>query len=254
MTEKILKEAFISIIGKSGEELAKILNTNKHINEFTIANKLDIQINPTRNLLYKLSEKNLVSSIRKKDKKKGWYTYFWKAETIKTLEFFKELIEKREQLIKTQIQNRKENHYYICERCNLEYPESEALLMEFTCPECGGIFAIEDNTKLIKSLERNQLKCQEQLKEINQELENLKEKEVKQNKKVQVKKEKVKKETRKVAREKKAKEKKDKKEEEEKKGRKRSKKLFKKKVKKAIKKNIKKAKPKSLKKIRSKKK
>jgi transcription initiation factor TFIIE subunit alpha len=119
MIDKILKEAFTSIVGKPGEELAKILNTNKHINEFTIATKLGIQINPTRNLLYKLSDKNLVSSIRKKDQKKGWYTYFWKAEIIKTLYFFKEFIEKREQSIKTQIKNRTENQYYICERFNL---------------------------------------------------------------------------------------------------------------------------------------
>lgn len=217
MIDKILKEAFITIIGKPGEELALILNKNKHINEFTIATKLGIQINPTRNLLYKLSDKNLVSSIRKKDKKKGWYTYFWKAELIKTLEYFKETLEKREQAIKMQIQNRIENHYYICERCNLEYPESEALLMEFTCPECGGIFSLEDNTKLIKNLERNQIKYQNQLKEIEEELENLKQKEKKENSKIQVKKEKEKKEIRKKAREKKAKEKKEKSEVKEKK-------------------------------------
>src|SRR3989344_6063192 len=93
------KKAFIvevlsSVIGKQGEEIVKFLDPEKYVNEFIIAKKLDININQTRNLLYKLSEHGLVSSIRKKDKRKGWYTYFCKLETLRALEFLKEVARK----------------------------------------------------------------------------------------------------------------------------------------------------------------
>ena len=88
-------EAISTVIGKQGEEIIKFLDPEKYVNEFLIAKKLDININQTRNLLYKLSEHSLVSSTRKKDKKKGWYTYFWRLETLRILEFLKGILKKR---------------------------------------------------------------------------------------------------------------------------------------------------------------
>ena len=85
MLDKFLKEAMSILVGKQGEELVNLLDTKKYVNEFLIAKKLDITINQTRNILYKLSDSGLVSSTRKKDKKKGWYTYFWKIEILKSL-------------------------------------------------------------------------------------------------------------------------------------------------------------------------
>ena len=74
MLKKFLKEVIVIVVGKQAEEIADLLDSSKHVNEFSIAKKLDITINQTRNILYKIADKGLVSSIRKKDKKKGWYT------------------------------------------------------------------------------------------------------------------------------------------------------------------------------------
>ena len=54
-----------------GSKMVSDIISNKHVNEFIIAKKLDLTINQTRNVLYKLADEGLVSSIRKKDKKKG---------------------------------------------------------------------------------------------------------------------------------------------------------------------------------------
>ena len=89
MLRKFLTDVILSIVGKPGEGLVELLYSKKHVNEFIIAKKLDFTINQTRNLLYKISDQGLVSSIRKKDKKKGWYTYFWKIEVLKSLEFLR---------------------------------------------------------------------------------------------------------------------------------------------------------------------
>jgi transcription factor E len=140
------------------------------VNEFTIAKKLGITINQTRNLLYKISDYGLLISERKKDKKKGWYTYYWKFEIIKCLEFLKKkLLESRERF-QTQIDRREQKQYYICEYCNLEYSEDEAILMDFTCDECGELFTTKDNSNLIKGLKKNLEKIDARLEEIEVEI------------------------------------------------------------------------------------
>ena len=95
MLKKFLKDAVTLIAGKQTEEIVDLLDTSKYINEFIIAKKLGVTINQARNILYKISDYGLVSSIRKKDKKKGWYTYFWKIEILKSLEFVKNDIKVR---------------------------------------------------------------------------------------------------------------------------------------------------------------
>ena len=170
MLKNLLKEVIIITAGKPAEPIADLLYNKKHVNEFVIAKKLDLTINQTRNILYKISNFGLVSSIRKKDKKKGWYTYFWRFEIIKCLDFLKNLILKEQKYFIEQTQERKKNVFYICKRCNIEVGEEEALLMEFTCNECGDVFTIKDSSKLIKELEKNLIRAKERLKIVNVEI------------------------------------------------------------------------------------
>jgi transcription factor E len=171
MLDKFLGEVVTIVVGKYAEPIVDLLNSKKHVNEFLIAKKLDITINQTRNILYKLSDHGLVSSIRKKDKKKGWYTYFWKIEIIKALEFLRDVRLKQLSSINNQIKSRESKDFYVCERCNIEISEENALLHDFTCNECGDIFAIKDNSKLLKDLKRNSDKIENELVLINEELE-----------------------------------------------------------------------------------
>lgn len=171
MLDKFLQEVVATIVGKPGEKMSELLNSKKHVNEFIIAKKMDITINQARNFLYKLSDFGVVSSIRKKDKKKGWYTYFWRIEISKALEFLKQsLIEKKNQLTEL-INSREANQYYVCERCNLEFNEEVALLMNFTCDECGGIFTAKDNSKLIKEFKKRFDSLDEEILLVDKEIE-----------------------------------------------------------------------------------
>ncbi|HTZ42054.1 MAG TPA: hypothetical protein VMC07_02500 [Candidatus Omnitrophota bacterium] len=155
MDKKLIKEAFVEAAGKQAEPLVDFLDDKKYMNEFLIAKKLDLPINQARNILYKISEFGLVSSTRKKDKKKGWFTYSWKIEELKSLEFLKQVILKKMEQIKSQINSRETREFYICERCHVEFNEENALLHDFTCPECGSILERKDNTKLIKEMKKN---------------------------------------------------------------------------------------------------
>jgi len=187
MLKKFLRDVITLIVGKQAEEIADLLNNKKHVNEFLIAKKLDITINQTRNILYKISNHGLVSFIRKKDKKKGWYTYFWKIDVLKSLEFLKAILIKKVNQINNQVKSRESKEFYICKRCNIEFNEENALLYDFTCNECGGIFSLKDNTKILREFKRNLDKLKKELsfidEEINKEKEKLEKEKLKEIKK-----------------------------------------------------------------------
>ncbi len=163
MLKKILKEVVTLIVGKQAEDIVDLLDSKKHINEFVIAKKLDLTINQTRNILYKISDYGLVSYIRKKDKKKGWYTYFWKIEILKSLEFMKNNLLKKIDQLEYKIKSRETKRFYICTRCNLELSEENALLYSFTCNECGDVLALKDNTKFVREMKKSLEKLKKDL-------------------------------------------------------------------------------------------
>jgi transcription factor E len=176
MLQKFLKETTSSIVGKQGEELIDLLDSKKYINEFLIAKKLDITINQARNILYRLSDFGLVSSIRKKDKRKGWYTYFWKIEVLRSLSFLRDEISKGIDQLEHHIKSRETKRFYLCERCNVEYTEENALAHNFTCEECGSVFVLKDNEKLVKDLRKELERLENQRREIDKEIQEEKEK------------------------------------------------------------------------------
>ncbi|MBU2616847.1 MAG: hypothetical protein KKB79_02595 [Nanoarchaeota archaeon] len=154
MLKKFLKEVVVIIVGKQAEDIVDLLDTKKYVNEFIISKKLDLTINQTRNILYKISDQGLVSSIRKKDKKKGWYTYFWKIEALKSLEFLKADLIKKINMMDSQINSRETKRFYICDGCHIEMSEENSLLYNFTCSECGSVFTLKDNTKTLKEMKK----------------------------------------------------------------------------------------------------
>jgi len=170
MLQNLLKEVISLIAGKPAEEIVGILDTQKYINEFVIAKKLNLTINQARNILYKISDYGLVSSIRKKDKRKGWYTYFWKIEILKALEFLRENLLKKIDNAEHQIKSRETKRFYVCERCHIELSEENALISNFTCNECGAILSLKDNAKLVRDLRRNREKLERDLKIVDEEI------------------------------------------------------------------------------------
>tara|TARA_Y100000296_G_scaffold87059_1_gene129537 strand:- start:681 stop:1490 length:810 start_codon:yes stop_codon:yes gene_type:complete len=196
MLKKFLEEIITDIAGKQAEEMIDLLSTPKYINEFLIAKKLDITVNQVRNMLYKLSDHGIVTHIRKKDKRKGWYTYFWKIEILKSLELLSDILKKRIFQRNHQIKNRKVKVFYICKRCNVEFNEENSLLQNFTCNECGNIFEIKDNAKLIRELKKDLVKNERKFSLINEEIVKEREKVEKKKARIKKKEEKIKKEKR----------------------------------------------------------
>jgi len=171
MLKKFLKEVITIVVGKQAEGIVELLISEKYVNEFLIAKKMDLTINQTRNILYKISDYGLVSSTRKKDKKKGWYTYSWKIEIFKSLLFLRNDLIKKISQINNQINSRETKQFYVCERCNIEINEGNAMLYDFTCNECGDIFVLKNNEKFLRDLRRNLSRLNRELGLVDEEIE-----------------------------------------------------------------------------------
>lgn len=170
MQRKFLESILSDIVGKSTLPLIDLLYGQTNVNEFLIAKKLNLTINQTRNLLYRLADFGLVSSTRKKDRRKGWYTYFWTLELGKSFELLGQLLEKKIVEVRKEISTREQQRFYLCENCHIEYLEEDALLKDFICPECGSVLALKDNNKLIADFKKQLLKLSHDLQIIREKI------------------------------------------------------------------------------------
>src|SRR3990170_203131 len=145
MQASLLKNIVSVIIGQQAHGIVDFLYDKKNVNEFLISKKLKLTINQTRNLLYKLTDEGIVSFVRKKDKKKGgWYIYFWTLNTGKGLLKLKEHILKNTGNLGSQLNLKRTERFYHCVNCTIESNEEDALLYQYTCPECGEVLHVKD--------------------------------------------------------------------------------------------------------------
>jgi len=170
MQIKFLKSVVETLVNKQSSSIIDLLAGKKNVNEFLIAKKLDLTINQTRNILYKLSDYGLVSFIRKKDKRKGWYIYFWTLNVFQSLTLFEDNLKKKDEKLEEQLKNRKENRFYICNTCSIEVTEEVALLNDFTCPECEEIYELADNAEHIKHIEKNISRIKKEIELVSSEI------------------------------------------------------------------------------------
>ena len=184
----LIKDLVSNIIGKDGEKTIDILYRKKNVNEFLISKKLNLTINQTRNLLYKLLDKGLVNFIRKKDSKKGgWYTYFWTLSIKKSLELLKEQINNKIKKLQEELERRLNQRFYYSPGAGIEYTEEEALENNFICPETGEVLVLKDNKTLTDSLDVETTKVKLLYEEIIKELEEVdKKREIEKNRRIKV--------------------------------------------------------------------
>jgi transcription factor E len=170
MQINFLKHLVEKVAGSTSIPIVEILYSKKDVNEFLIAKKMEMTINQIRNVLYKLSAEGLVSFIRKKDKRKGWYIYFWTLNSHKCLirielDILKEIEEFRKLL-----ESREKSRFYVCKTCNTELNEEKALEHDFSCEECAGLYTLADNTPIIKELKNKIIRRERDLNSVRGEL------------------------------------------------------------------------------------
>jgi len=185
MQIKLLQNLVEELAGLDTGRIVDILFSKKDVNEFLIAKKMELTINQVRNILYKLSADGLVTFIRKKDKRKGWYIYYWTLKTEKCLVKLEQSLIKKIVDLKALLKSRETKRFYVCKSCDIEVSEETALEHGFSCEECAEVYKLQDNSQSIREAKAQILRRERELKLINGELGEVREKEEKKRKRKQ---------------------------------------------------------------------
>ena len=176
---KLIEDFLMENAGRDVLDLVKLLKNKEPVSEFVLAEELNLTVNQVRNMLYRLYSFSLVDFIRKKDKKKGWYIYYWGFHTKRALEAALEHKQKRLGLLKGLLKKEEENQYFTCSDCDLRFDFENAVERDFKCPECDKVLIQEDNSRKKQRLMRTVSEFEEEIekgKEIEVEAKDIEEK------------------------------------------------------------------------------
>ncbi len=152
-TSKIVDDVVSEVAGADVIPLVKALRNKSNVSEFKLADQIKKEINLTRNMLYRLYDNNLVSFIRKKDKKKGWYIYYWTFNQKRIKDLLSESKKRRLEKLTERLNREKTTQFYMCASKCLRLDFEQSHDFNFKCPECGLLLDMEDNSKKIKELQ-----------------------------------------------------------------------------------------------------
>ncbi len=172
-TKSPIEEVVADVVGPDVIALVKILKIQQNVSEFKLAAKMKQEINTVRNMLYRLYNANLVSFIRKKDQKKGWYIYYWTFNGKQIKYIAADLKKKKAEKLSERLAREKNSMFYNCKNKCLRLEFEQAMDFEFKCPECGNLLEQEDNSLKIKTIEKEMQTIQ---KDISKEQRNKKNK------------------------------------------------------------------------------
>ncbi|MEM3437938.1 MAG: transcription factor [Nitrososphaerales archaeon] len=164
------EDAFVKISGLIGGEdyvkVARALLNNENVTDEEIASATGLKINIVRKALYDLFGRSLISGVRVRDSKKGWFVYRWKAQRDQTDSFIETQKKKALMRLKEKLDYENSHEFYHCGiiTCPKRTFE-ESIELFFKCPNCGRILDLVDNSEIKKAIEWK-------IKEIKEEMEN----------------------------------------------------------------------------------
>tara|TARA_Y100000310_G_scaffold100745_1_gene98631 strand:- start:2682 stop:3320 length:639 start_codon:yes stop_codon:yes gene_type:complete len=153
ISSKIIEGVVSEVAGEDTVPLVKYLKDKKNISEFKIAESLKEEVNFTRNMLYRLYHNNLVSFIRKKDKKKGWYIYYWTFNPKTVGHLFGTLRTKRLEGLRERLKRENDGQFYACPEKCMRLDFDQATNFDFKCFECGKLLSLDDNSEVIGKIQ-----------------------------------------------------------------------------------------------------
>ena len=142
------------LAGQDVVPLLKALRNKSNVSEFSLATQIRKEINVTRNMLYRLYDHNLVSFTRKKDKKKGWYIYYWTFNVNRVEHLLHELHKKKLERLTERLNREKNSTFFICPNGCIRLVFDQAADFNYKCPECGTLLQQEDNAQKVADIEK----------------------------------------------------------------------------------------------------
>jgi transcription initiation factor TFIIE subunit alpha len=149
----VIFEFLEGLLGEGGVEVVSTIYDKEYTDE-EIAKETGIRVNTVRKVLYRLYDNRLASYRRTRDKKTGWYIYFWKMDLNKASEVMKNLERDYLQQLVKRLEYERNNMFFYCDNGCKKVIFDVASENNFRCPGCNGKLIFFDNSSIIENLER----------------------------------------------------------------------------------------------------
>ena len=129
-----------------------LLNTDDATDE-EIASATGLRINIIRKVLYDMFGKALITGIRVKDEKKGWFVYRWRAKKDQVDSFIDNQKKKILERLQIRLEYEESSEFYHCG--NKDCPRAKfdsAVELFFKCTNCKGPLNMVDNGRVKEAL------------------------------------------------------------------------------------------------------
>jgi len=150
------EDSFVKIAGLLGGEeyvrVARALLNNENATDEEIASATGLKINAVRKTLYDLFGKSLISGVRVRDMKMGWFVYRWKAQRDQVDGFIKNQKRKALERLKSRLEYEELHEFYHCGTPNCrKYIFDQAIEVFFKCQVCGKPLNLINNSQLVQA-------------------------------------------------------------------------------------------------------
>jgi transcription initiation factor TFIIE subunit alpha len=131
-----------------------------------IATQANVRLNTARKVLYKLYDHALVTCVRSRDEKTGWFIYHWKLQPDQLDAFVRSRKKKALEQMRTRLEFEKGHSFFICKGCpGIRVTFEDAMESAFRCSGCNGQLVSDDNARTIQMLEDHSRKLESELSE-----------------------------------------------------------------------------------------
>ena len=145
-----------SMIG--GDEYLKVARSllkSQDATDEEIASSTGLRINMVRKVLYDLFGKALITGIRVKDERKGWFVYRWRSRRDEVENFIENQKKKIVERLEQRLDYENSSEFWHCgnEDCS-QIKTEDALELFYKCPSCGENLDIKHNDKVKKGFQK----------------------------------------------------------------------------------------------------
>ncbi|HEX7178995.1 MAG TPA: transcription factor [Nitrososphaeraceae archaeon] len=139
-----------------GEEYYKVARALLHTEDATdeeIASATGMRINIIRKVLYDMFGKALITGIRVKDEKKGWFVYRWRAKRDQAENYIDNQKKKILDRLQKRLEYEESSEFYHCGKSDCPRVKFDsAVELFFKCPNCKDPLNIIDNSNVKEAL------------------------------------------------------------------------------------------------------
>lgn len=154
--DPVLIKVLTDFGGEDAIKLAKVLMgiNDEEITDEKLADLSKVKLNVVRKILYILNENKLTSFRRVRDKRSGWFVYYWRPQ----FDALNDLLDERKKEVLEKLEARmhfeEDNLFFKCRTgCAPRYKYIDAMDNNFVCPVCHtGILDQDRKTEVVNYL------------------------------------------------------------------------------------------------------